>query len=529
MQQVSGRTFLEPRLILRLILAFALGAGIGFAGWVLLYLWSGPPPIFLFAWIPGVVSALLRQKKHPRSRLITITITCLSLAFLVLYFGLIIGGGIATFMLFGALGPLLALTCILLLAWGIGPYRKHRWLLALTCGLIGALGALLATEVIGTRGLLDARFIVISGLALAACGLAAELLRHLYETTQEARQQAAQPATTPPTASHQLSRRAVLLGLAGGSTLVATGAGFSWLTRSYLPHFIPVLTYKGQNASVKTLAWSPDGSRIASGDQENVRVWRASDGSDVLTSDVGNLTFSEIDALAWSPDSQRLLIAGNGQIAEMQETGSAQVLSSRPVQNLGSSGAVASWSRDDSKFAHSDGSTIEIWSPDTGQTILTIKATVLFALAWSPDGNNLASSDGQTVQVWDANTGNLLQTYRGHNGLVQTLAWSPDGTMLASGDDNSLAQVWEPLTGRHITTYRGDSYDVDALAWSPDGRHIASGGIGGAVHGWNPLTGRLDFLYLGHKERVNAIAWSPDGSRIASGGDDQTVQVWQPE
>jgi WD40 repeat protein len=537
MQQASGRTFFEPKLILRLVIAFIIGVAVGLAGWNLLTFLSsnGSPPSFFVYWIPTiVVGGLLSKKYRQLPRLTKTTIICLSLGFVVVYIGAGLGGGsTAHFLLFGVLGPLLALTCVLLLAWGIGAYWKHRWLLALTCGLLGALGMLLATLVISARDVLDARFIAITGLTVAACALAGEFLRHLYETTQEARQHAAQAAGTPSTVSRTLSRRAMLLGLAGGSALMATGAGFSWLTRAYLSHFTPLLTHK-QYASVLALAWSPDGSRIASGSQSGeVQVWYAADGRDALTLNSGNPTTPGLDALAWSPDSQRLLIAGNGQIVEIWETSSPPGITNRPVQNLGIGSAAAAWSPDGSAIAFFDGAAIDIWSAGSEQTILTINTPHSSALAWSPDGRSLASANDGAVQVWDAQSGALLLEYDGHNGLVRSIAWSPDGTLVASGDDAGSIQVWQASSGARISSAALDDYEAlspTALAWSPDGQRLASGGgIDGAVDVWNPRTGQRSFRYTGHTQDVNTIAWSPNGRFIASGGEDQTVQVWQPE
>ena len=45
-----------------------------------------------------------------------------------------------------------------------------------------------------------------------------------------------------------------------------------------------VFTYKGHSDVVKSVAWSPDGKRIASGSYDNtVQVWDAADGSNVFT------------------------------------------------------------------------------------------------------------------------------------------------------------------------------------------------------------------------------------------------------
>ena len=66
-----------------------------------------------------------------------------------------------------------------------------------------------------------------------------------------------------------------------------------------------VYTYKGHAQDVNTVAWSPDGKRIASGsDDESVQVWDAETGA-------WNFTYfghsKAVSSLCWSPDSKYIV------------------------------------------------------------------------------------------------------------------------------------------------------------------------------------------------------------------------------
>lgn len=73
-------------------------------------------------------------------------------------------------------------------------------------------------------------------------------------------------------------------------------------TRSY------VCTYRGHTWSVEAVAWSPNGTRIASGSTDmTVQVWDAATGHHLFTyrgHALGLLNF--VEAVAWSPDGTRI-------------------------------------------------------------------------------------------------------------------------------------------------------------------------------------------------------------------------------
>jgi len=70
-----------------------------------------------------------------------------------------------------------------------------------------------------------------------------------------------------------------------------------------------VLTMQGHAAKIRTIAWSPDGRRLASGSEDHcVKIWDAINGKELLTLDghTGNVT-----AVVWSPDGRQLASADN--------------------------------------------------------------------------------------------------------------------------------------------------------------------------------------------------------------------------
>ena len=188
----------------------------------------------------------------------------------------------------------------------------------------------------------------------------------------------------------------------------------------------------GHRGAVNAVAWSPDGTRLATaGDDGTTRLWDPTTGEQLttLTGHTGS-----VYAVAWSPDGTRLATAG-------------------------------------------DDGTTRLWDPTTGEqlTTLTGHTSSVYAVAWSPDGTRLATaSDDGTTRLWDPTTGEQLTTLTGHTSSVYAVAWSPDGTRLATAGDDGTARLWDPTTGEQLTTLTGHTDSVYAVAWSPDGTRLAT-------------------------------------------------------
>src|SRR5579859_3571810 len=305
----------------------------------------------------------------------------------------------------------------------------------------------------------------------------------------------------------RVSRRSVVLGLAGVAAAGALGAGIAWQTHLQgsvgtgtpgtlhprpLGEGTLLYTFHGHSNWVWSAAWSPGGpssspgrvARIvsASGDG-TAQVWDASSG-DHLNIYTGHT--DSVYAAAWSPDGKRI--------------------------------ASASYDK-----------TVQIWDATYGDHFYTYTghSSWVWSVAWSPDGKRIASAGGdKTVQVWDAADGSHSYMYTGHTGSVYAAAWSPDGKSIASASSDGTVQVWKAANGEPIYTYQPYSSPMWSAAWSPGGRRIASTSSEGTVQVWDAINGDHLYIYYGHSDFVYTAAWSPDGNRIASAGEDKTVQVW---
>ncbi|HYT44823.1 MAG TPA: CHAT domain-containing protein, partial [Methylomirabilota bacterium] len=251
--------------------------------------------------------------------------------------------------------------------------------------------------------------------------------------------------------------------------------------------YLYVNTYSGHAGVVNSVAWSPDGQRIASAsDDRTVQIWEWN------TNSVDNNPYTghagAVNAVAWSPDGQRIASA-------------------------------------------SDDRTVQIWEANNKNIDFKYKEHTqkVTSVAWAPNGNYIASASADgTVQVFNSTTGEKIYVYPGHHGTVNAVAWSPDSKYIVSGGVDGTAQVWEATTGKSIAPANEHGSPVNAVAWSPKETLIVSASSGvRPVDIWNPIT-RINYKLTLVNDSVVAITWSPTGKWIALTDGYENVQVWDP-
>ena len=214
--------------------------------------------------------------------------------------------------------------------------------------------------------------------------------------------------------------------------------------------------HSGLLPNVYALAWSPDGTRIASGcssigRDKTIHVWDVKTGKTLLRFDAlaGLSPSFSVLALAWSPDGTRIASTCSDKNVHVWDAANGKHLMtySTPsdwVRDM-------AWSPDGKLLAVANGDhTVQVWDSETGKVILTYSGHTdsLRAIAWSPDGICIASaSNDNTVRLWDAVTGNHIFTYRGHTGWTTAVAWSPDGLRIASASNDMTVHVWQANNG----------------------------------------------------------------------------------
>jgi WD40 repeat protein len=298
------------------------------------------------------------------------------------------------------------------------------------------------------------------------------------------------------------------------------------------------LTLQGFPRGVSDVAFSPDGQRLASAGgtryasvggndlrtaEVMTKVWDASTGQELLalTGKTG-----AVISVAFSPDGRRLATGSEDGTTKLWDAHSGQELVT--IQGHTDRVRTVAFRPDGRRLATAswDGTT-KLWDPETGQILLSINEPAN-RVAFSPDGQRLVTADrGQkrTATVWDAHSGQKLLMLE-LAGEPLGVAFSPDGHRLATTSGDGIARIWDAASGRQIFNLTGHSGGVDGVAFSPDGHHLATSSWDGTVKIWDALSGQELLTLTGHAGPVYCVVFSRDGWRLATGSNDRTVRVW---
>jgi WD40 repeat protein len=321
----------------------------------------------------------------------------------------------------------------------------------------------------------------------------------------------------------------------------------------------------GHKGAITALAFSPDGSMVASGGSDReIRLWEVSGGK--LQRTIAGDETGAISSLAFSADGTLLASAGADNAVKVWEVKSGK----KNISLEGHNGPV-----NVVRFAHKDSltqamlgtvlisggadGTVRFWRISDGKELLKIDAHAapVRSLGCSTKGRDLITgSDDKSIKIWKISVDiplpasserlhpknapvtvklRLLETYKGLNNSPNNVAVSRDGSRVASSTSEisemkkvgkifsckfkGEIRTWSSREGPKEQVFNFPDYGTGRVSLSPDGNYLSA-------------TFGDDVRYLVFKIMdVNTGKWtmerkgfgstamfSPDGSRIAVEG-----------
>jgi WD40 repeat protein/tRNA A-37 threonylcarbamoyl transferase component Bud32 len=274
---------------------------------------------------------------------------------------------------------------------------------------------------------------------------------------------------------------------------------------------------RGHRASIASVAFSPDGMRLASSSIDmDLRLW------DVVTpvEHVQRVDKADLFQLAYVADHVVVATSRSGAVHRIDlASGTSRALGAHGGTSMGLATSV------DRRWIASGGWDGSAWLWDVQRatgTVLRTTGPAVRGIGLSPDGGRVALATDAGALLGGPDVPFLALAE--HEGVVWGAVFSRDGRVLATTGEDSTVRIWDvdPPRVRHVL--RGDD-GPSRIAFSDDGRYLVTGGAAGGVRVWDVSTG-AGRLLGSHQGSVRAIAFSTDGARIASGSRDRTVRVW---
>ena len=285
--------------------------------------------------------------------------------------------------------------------------------------------------------------------------------------------------------------------------------------------------FADENMVLKSM-FTPDGTKVVSLSENEIKVWDAASGRKIAHygDGVDGYLLRRLWQMDISSDGKWIATAAKEYLCVFQlelgfESSIEIKTESQFIQSL-------AFSPSESVLAVGNSiGVIELWDILGKQKIRSFKKnnSRILRVDFSPDGTRLLSSDiDGNLTVWEIRTGEPLFTIQMDEKGVAS--FSPDGTTIASTCFNDTVRVFDSHSGKPVYSIQLDDtpYDVE---FSPDGSMLAiSQGLQGKLVFFNVSDRAIIHSLAGHEELITSISFRNDGSRVVTSSLDGTVKIW---
>ncbi|WP_086662174.1 hypothetical protein [Lentzea kentuckyensis] len=296
-----------------------------------------------------------------------------------------------------------------------------------------------------------------------------------------------------------------------------------------LDHPREIASLPAEVKHVKRATFSPDGRFVAVGEAKIVTLW------DVTGTPVRRGTLSGhtdlIESIAFSPDGTRIATGGWDHVTRLWDVRDpAQPVSLAALTDISSIVWGVAFSPDGTMFAATGNLTTQLWNvtEPRPRKLATIPGGV-YAAEFTPDSGTLVISEGAKAM--------RLQRLRdlplaGHQNNVSMVTFRRDGEVLASSSWDGTAWLWRMTPERTREPLAQIGTDSGAilrwLEFNPDGTLLALASDDGFIRLYDVRDARKPLLLRKFDsvfDNSASVTFSPDGRTLAVGGN-RVVSLW---
>ena len=310
------------------------------------------------------------------------------------------------------------------------------------------------------------------------------------------------------------------------------------------PEVVFRLDHETETAATHTsVAYSSNGTLIATAILQEINLWDASDGSLIQSIEVDTTN----DTIAFTADDSAIATTTSASgVAFVSLADGEEILSLNPPGLAYDS--VLDFSPDGGWIVTGGRiGTVMVWDVASGEMLLEMDPGDYVdgynewgtSVVYSPNGDLIAAGhwDG-TVFIWSAESGELVQTFEPETDSCDAkgLSFSIDGRYLAVGgarvDFDYALRIWDVADGTVVQNLMIDRWFVSTtpVEFSPDGLLLAAGDIEGIWLWSYPDLELLHFIPNENPDNafhVTDLAFSQDGIFLTAGYSDAYALVWQ--